>query len=92
MADGSLTLTLTIDESLAETLRAKAAEAGMAVEAYATHLLNQGSFDYEDYEWLNGDPRDPVDPGEADEESDRPWEEVKVELRERLARRLAERA
>lgn len=60
MADGSLTLKL--DDYAAEKLAAKAETLGMSREELASLLLDQQLFDYDDFVWINGDPRDSMPP------------------------------
>lgn len=77
MADG---FTLEINAELAERIDRKAAKTGMTREDAARWLLEQQLFDYDDYTWLNGDPREPqplLDPNEQTVA----WEDVKARLR-----------
>ena len=42
-------------------------------------MLDQRFFDYDDFTWINGDPRYP-DPEPADLEGARDWDEVRPEF------------
>jgi len=86
MADG---FTLEIDENLARQIERAAKAAGMSREDYARFLLDQQTFNPDDYVWLNGDPRDPIP--ETAAEDGRPWEEVEPELRAYLESKLSAR-
>ena len=74
MADG---FTLEIDADLAELLERRAAENGMTREAFARIALEQQAFSYEDFTWVNGDPREPAEAGVREEGPDVPWEKVR---------------
>ena len=76
MADG---FTLEIDADMAERIARKAEKSGMTREEAARFLLEQQLFDYDDYTWLNGDPRDPPEPVDPNEPTI-PWEELKADL------------
>lgn len=85
MADG---FQLDIDADLAERLTRAAEAAGLPKDEFARQVLEQHLFDYEAYDWGNDDPRrkpDVFDPNE----STRPLDEVMVEFRAELERRLA---
>lgn len=90
MADG---FTLTIDADLAPDLQRRARAAGVSPEDLARRLLAQEMFDYDGYEWIGDDPRDPHEAADHGEESSfRPWPEVRAELEARLEARLRERS
>jgi hypothetical protein len=77
MADGALNLKL--DDYAAAKLAAKAKALGVSPEELATTLLGRELFDYGDFTWINGDPRDP-EPEPADLEGARDWDEVRPEF------------
>jgi hypothetical protein len=55
MADGALTLSL--DDDLARRIAAAAEKAGVSPETLAVSLLDQQLFDYDRFDWRDGDPR-----------------------------------
>lgn len=77
MADGSLHIKL--DPYSRSKLKAKAKALGVSPEALASTLLGQHLFDYDDFTWLNGDPRE-IDPTPSNSEGARDWEEVRPEF------------
>ncbi|MBX3476613.1 MAG: hypothetical protein KF910_03320 [Brevundimonas sp.] len=78
MADGALTLTL--DDYTAAKIEARAKAMGIPPEELAAMVLDARFFDYDDFTWINGDPRDD-DPGRYDlNETGRPWSEVRPEF------------
>lgn len=76
MADGALNLTLS-DYTVAK-LTKKAAALGVTPEVLAAMLLDQQLFDYDDFTWTNGDPREALEP--VDEAGARDWDEIRPEL------------
>lgn len=89
MADGAVTLKL--DDYAATKLAAKAEALGISIEDLATSLVSSQLFDYDDFTWINGDPRDDHADNYDLKEPGRPWSEVRPELIARLNRKLAER-
>lgn len=87
MADG---FALQIDDDLARKLEHGAKAAGMTREDYARFLLDQQTFNYDDYTWINGNPREPTVP--SLNEVGVSWSDLKVELIERLEAKLRDRA
>lgn len=87
MADGALNIKLS-DYSAAK-LAEKAKAMGVAPEDLAAMLLDDRLADYDDFTWLNGDPREPEPPFDPDEPT-WAWEDVKVELLQRLELKLSE--
>jgi hypothetical protein len=87
MADGALNLTLS-DYTVAK-LTKKAEALGVTPEALAAMLLDQHLFDYDDFTWTNGDPRDPMEP--VSEEGARDWSEVRPEMEAYLEAQLKAR-
>lgn len=91
MADGEhkLKMTLTLSGPAMRHLQEGADKLGVSLEAYASELIEQRLFDYDDYDWGDDDPRD----WRADEpDPDEPTyslEEVKAKFREELEQRLA---
>lgn len=84
MADG---FTLQIDDEMARKIERAAAAAGMSREDYARFLLDQHTFNYDDYRWLNGDPRAERGPIAVNEPT-RPWEEVRDDALKLLEEKL----
>ena len=78
MADGALNLTLSdyTASKLAETAQAM----GMAPEALAAMLLDGHLFNYDDFTWVDGDPRDADASSPGLHEDGRPWDEVRPEF------------
>ena len=76
MADG---FTIEIDEDLARRIERAAEKVGMSREDFARLLLDQQTFNVDDYAWLNGDPREATT-AEAAAKDARGWEEVRPEL------------
>ena len=70
MADGeqTLKLTLKLGEPALRHLREGAEKLGLSVEDYASELIEQQLFNYDDYDWGSEDPRgskaDAFDPSE----------------------------
>lgn len=89
MADGGLTLKL--DDDLARKIERAAAAAGLTEEDFATHLIEQNLFDYDDYDWGGDDPRRvAISADEGGETCS--LEEVMAEFRQELEQRLAAKA
>lgn len=91
MADGEhkLTMTLTLGDNALRHLQEGADKLGVSLEAYASELIEQRLFDYDDYEWGGDDPRDwRADEPDPDERT-YSLEEVMVKFRAELDRRLA---
>ena len=78
MADGALNLTL--DDYTARKIAAKAEAMGMAPEALAAMVLDARFFDYDDFTWINGDPRDEPAASYDVHETGRAWEDVRPEF------------
>ena len=78
MADGDLTLKL--DDYAAEKLASKAEALGMSREELASVLLDQRLFDYDDFDWINGDPRARNTPKPGLNEAGRDWAVVRPEF------------
>lgn len=87
MADGALHLHLT--DYTAAKLAAKAKAMGVAPEDLAVMVLDDNFFDYDDFTWINGDPREEV--REDASEGARDWAVVRPEMEAYLAARLAKR-
>lgn len=78
MTDGALTIKL--DAYAAQKLAEKAAATGLSPETILETMLSQQFFDYDDFTWINGDPRG-VHTSNGDlEEEGRPWSEVRTEF------------
>jgi hypothetical protein len=75
MADG---FTVQIDDELARKVERAATAVGMTREEYVRFMLEQQTFDVNDYTWLNGDPRAPRS-SDAFNEPTRPWEDIRAE-------------
>lgn len=78
MADGALTLKL--DDYTAAKIAERAAAMGIAPEALASMVLDARFFDYDDFTWINGHPRDEEATGHDVHEEGRPWNEVRPEF------------
>lgn len=74
MADGSLTLKL--DDYTAAKISERARTMGMPAEALAAMVLDARFFDYYDFTWINGDPRDDQPSLDEVHKDGRPWSEV----------------
>ncbi|MFN3538228.1 MAG: hypothetical protein ACK4Y4_12340 [Brevundimonas sp.] len=70
-------------------LTKKAEALGVTPEALAAMLLDQHLFDYDDFTWANGDPRDPMEA--VSEEGARDWSEVRPEMEAYLEAQLKAR-
>jgi hypothetical protein len=78
MADGGMNIQLS-DYSAAK-LAERAKAMGVEPEALAAMLLDDQLFSYDDFTWINGDPREvPVSNDELNEEG-RPWSEARPEF------------
>ena len=95
MADGEhkVAVELTLSEAMFQRLKTRSDKLGMTLDAAATEVIEQGLFDYDDYDWgpdPENDPRTatirPFDPSEPTYS----LEEVMTEFDAELERRLAE--
>lgn len=77
MADGALNITF--DDYISAKIVEKAKALGISPKDLATNLLDQQLFDYDDFTWINGDPRTDRD-SPSDLEGARDWEEVRPEF------------
>ena len=78
MADGALTLEL--DAYTAGKIAERAKAMGIAPEELAAMVLDARFFDYDDFTWINGDPRSDAPEPPGLHEGGRPWEEVRPEF------------
>lgn len=78
MPDGALTLTLSDYTATKIAERAKAM--GITPETLAAMVLDARFFDYDDFTWINGDPREPDDTPHELQEGGRDWTEVRPEF------------
>ncbi|NBB64029.1 hypothetical protein GVN18_32710 [Pseudomonas sp. ODNR1LW] len=78
MADGSLTLKL--DDYTAAKILERAQTMGVSVEALAAMVLDARFFDYDDFTWVNGDPRDDRSSLNEVHEEGRPWSEARSDF------------
>lgn len=78
MADGALNLKLSDYTSAKLSERAKAM--GIAPEELAAMVLDDKFFEYDDFTWINGDPRDDDVANYDVNEPGRPWSEVRPEF------------
>lgn len=78
MADGALTIEL--DDYTAAKIAARAQAMGLSPADLAKMVLDARFFDYDDFVWTNGDPRDPEGPEAGLEEAGRDWEDVRPEF------------
>lgn len=78
MADGALTLKL--DDYTAAKIAERAEAMGIAPEELAALVLDARFFDYDDFTWINGDPRDDDTAGHGLNEAGRPWGDVRPEF------------
>ncbi|MBN8552846.1 MAG: hypothetical protein J0L52_08125 [Caulobacterales bacterium] len=78
MADGALTIEL--DDYTAAKIAERAQAMGLSPAELAKMVLDARFFDYDDFVWINGDPRH--DDASADdlELGGRSWEEVRPEF------------
>lgn len=77
MADGALNINLT--DYTAAKIAEKAEAMGVAPEDLAARVLDAQFFDYDDFTWINGDPRE-RDSAPADLEGARDWDELRPEF------------
>lgn len=77
MADGALNLNL--PDYTVSKIAEKAKAMGIAPEDLAAMVLDARFFDYDDFTWINGDPRKP-DAAPASLEGARDWDEVRPEF------------
>lgn len=89
MADGALTLKL--DDYTAAKIAERAKAMGLAPEVLAAMVLDARFFDYDDFTWINGDPRDDSAANYDLNEVGRSWSEVRPEMEALIERKLAER-
>lgn len=85
MADGELTVTLS--DVMVRHLQEGADALGVSVEIYAAQILERQLFDYDDYDWMGDDPRTVAAPDPSEQTF--AFEDVMVEFRDELERRLA---
>ncbi|CAN5458646.1 hypothetical protein BH10PSE1_BH10PSE1_27550 [soil metagenome] len=78
MADGALNLTLS--DYTSAKLTEKATAMGVTPEKLAAMLLDGHLFDYDDFTWTHGDPREAAPPHQDLNEEGRPWSEVRPEF------------
>lgn len=84
-------ITVKLDDSTARKIAEMAKVAGIAPERLAEMVLESHFFDYGDFEWVNGDPREPLPPLDVSEPT-YAWEDVKAEMLTRLERNRRRRA
>lgn len=77
MADGAITLTL--DDYTFAKIAERARAVGVAPETLAAMVLDARFFDYDDFAWTDGDPRDRGDDAGVREDV-RPWSAVRSEF------------
>lgn len=78
MADGALTLQL--DDYTAKKIGERAKAMGIAPAELAAMVLNARFFDYDDFTWINSDPRDDLPETPGLHEGGRSWEEVRPDF------------
>ena len=78
MADGALTLKL--DDYTAAKVAERAKAMGISPEELAAMVLDARFFDYDDFTWINGDPREDDASKYNVQETGRPWSEVRPEF------------
>lgn len=78
MPDGAMTLKL--DDYTAAKIATRAKAMGIPPEELAAMVLDARFFDYDDFTWINGDPRDDDASNYDLQEKGRPWDEVRPEL------------
>jgi len=78
MPDGALNITLS--DYTASKLAEKAKAMGIAPEELAAMVLDDKFVDYDDFTWINGDPRDDNVSNYDVNEPGRPWDEVRPEF------------
>lgn len=78
MPDGAMTLKL--DDYTAAKIEARARAMGIPPEDLAAMVLDARFFDYDDFTWINGDPRDDDAANHDLQDKGRPWDEVRPEL------------
>lgn len=61
---------------------------GIAPEALAAMVLDARFFDYDDFTWMNGDPREPDDTPPDLQEGARDWAEVRPEFEAMIEKAL----
>lgn len=78
MADGALTLKL--DDYTAAKIAERAKIMGIPPEDLAAMVLDARFFDYDDFTWINGDPRHDHASNYDLQEEGRPWSEVRPDF------------
>ena len=78
MADGALSLTL--EPYTAAKLAERAKAMGITSEELAALVLDARFFDYDDFTWINADPRDVPAESNTLNETGRPWSDVRPEF------------
>jgi hypothetical protein len=74
---GAGSLTVELVRHATNRIASHASAMGLAPEALASELLDQRLFDYDDFTWIGGDPREDAAANEALDEIGRPWSEVR---------------
>ena len=73
-------MTLKLDDYTSAKIAERAKAMGIPPEELAAMVLDARFFDYDDFTWINGDPRD-YDASNYDlQETGRPWSEVRPEF------------
>lgn len=75
MPDGALTLRL--DPYTSAKIAERAKVMGIAPEELASMVLDARFFDYDDFTWINGDPREDDASKHDLSEAGRPWSDVR---------------
>ena len=78
MADGAMTLKL--DDYTTRKIAERAKAMGIAPEELAALVLDARFFNYDDFTWINGDPREDDVSAYDLQEAGRPWSEVRLEF------------
>lgn len=73
-------MTLKLDDYTTAKIAARAKAMGIPPEDLAAMVLDARFFDYDDFTWINGDPRDDDAANYDLQEMGRPWDEVRPEL------------
>ena len=74
------TTTISLAGSAVAELTQRARGKGTAPEVLIAAMLESRFFDYDDFIWANGDPRDDHISNHDDQQEGRPWSEVKPEF------------
>lgn len=88
MADGALNVKLST--FTASKLAEEAKAMGVTPEQLAAMVLDDKFFDYRDFTWINGDPRDDHAANHDLNETGRTWSDVRPEFLARMKQKLAE--